>query len=115
MANAHLNLARKRKRDRFLTLRYEVEEELNYDVYKKQFKDKIIYCNCDTTGSEFYKYFVDNFEELGLKCLIATGIQADWRDIAGVDDGTWGVKYFGKDKEAVWLRDEDYYKKVSKK
>ena len=41
--------------------------------YKEQFKNKIIYCNCDSPyESNFFKYFVMNFNELRIKKLIAT-------------------------------------------
>lgn len=71
---------------------------------------KTIYCNCDTTESEFYKYFVEHFEELGLECLIATGIQSNWKELTGKDDGTYGIKYYGKGKKVVWLKDKNYKK-----
>lgn len=31
-----------------------------------------MYCNCDGKESAFVQYFIDNFERLGLKKLIAT-------------------------------------------
>lgn len=38
--------------------------------YKNQFKNKVIYCNCDDYQySNFVKYFVDHFQELGIKKL----------------------------------------------
>ena len=41
--------------------------------YKEQFRDKIIFCNCDDPyESNFFKYFAMNFNFLGLKKLIAT-------------------------------------------
>lgn len=48
-----------------------VERELKH--YSKHFKNKIVYCNCDDYRySSFFKYFMKNFDELGLKGLIAT-------------------------------------------
>ena len=36
--------------------------------YKKHFKDKVVYCNCDDPRvSNFFHYFSHNFEKLGLK------------------------------------------------
>lgn len=98
----HLNIARKRKQNSFFTLMPDIEEELKY--YKRKFKNKTIYCNCDTTESNFYKYFVEHFEELELKCLIITGIQSDWRDFAG-EENIIGLKYFGKNKEIEVIRE----------
>ncbi|MBT6753494.1 modification methylase, partial [bacterium] len=41
--------------------------------YKEQFRDKVIFCNCDDPfESNFFKYFAMNFNFLGLKKLIAT-------------------------------------------
>ena len=41
--------------------------------YKNQFKNNVIYCNCDDYQySNFVKYFVDHFQELGIKKIIST-------------------------------------------
>ena len=41
--------------------------------YRKHFKNKTVFCNCDDPfESNFFKYFVLNFNRLGLKKLIAT-------------------------------------------
>jgi hypothetical protein len=67
-----LTNAKKSKNDEFFTQLVDIESELQY--YKAHFKGKTIYCNCDEPGvSNFFKYFYDNFEILGLKKLIATG------------------------------------------
>lgn len=51
--------------------------------YKKQFKDKVIYCNCDNPyESNFFKYFVENFNDLGIKKLIATNYKSKHMSIA---------------------------------
>ncbi len=66
-----LQNARKNKRDEFYTQLSDIEKELTY--YKKHFKDKIVYCNCDDPRvSNFFHYFSYNFERLGLKKLITT-------------------------------------------
>lgn len=63
--------AKKAKKDEFYTQRVDIENELRH--YKAHFKDKVVLCNCDDPReSEFFKYFVENFEALGLKRLIAT-------------------------------------------
>ena len=63
--------AKKAKKDEFYTQREDIENELRH--YKAHFKDKVVLCNCDDPRqSEFFKYFVENFEVLGLKRLIAT-------------------------------------------
>ena len=69
--NAALTAAKNAKKDEFYTQRVDIENELRH--YKAHFKDKVVLCNCDDPReSEFFKYFVENFEVLGLKRLIAT-------------------------------------------
>ena len=68
---AALIAAKKAKKDEFYTQRVDIENELRH--YKAHFKDKVVLCNCDDPRqSEFFNYFVANFEKLGLKRLIAT-------------------------------------------
>ena len=74
--NSSLTVARKEKNDEFYTMYCDVEKELQH--YKRHFKDKIVYCNCDTTNSAFWKYFYNNFESLGLKRLISTYYSPDF-------------------------------------
>ena len=63
--------AKKAKKDEFYTQRVDIENELKH--YKAHFRDKVVLCNCDDPReSEFFKYFVENFEKLGLKRLVAT-------------------------------------------
>lgn len=62
--------ARKSKKDEFFTQYETVEEELS--KYKSIFNDKVVYLNCDNTRSSFFQYFQRNFDEFGLKKLIAT-------------------------------------------
>ena len=63
--------ARKNKNDEFYTQLVDIENECNH--YKKYFKGKVIFCNCDDPfESNFFKYFAMNFNHLGLKKLICT-------------------------------------------
>lgn len=69
--NGALNKASIAKEDEFYTKMSDVEKELRH--YKKHFRDKVVFCNCDDPEtSNFWKYFELNFEFLGLKKLIAT-------------------------------------------
>lgn len=69
--NDNFNSAAKAKEDEFYTQLYDIEKELKH--YKRHFKDKIVYCNCDDPKvSNFFHYFSHNFEKLGLKKLITT-------------------------------------------
>lgn len=69
--NSSLGAARNAKQDEFYTQLSDIENELKH--YKKHFKDKVVYLNCDDPReSQFWQYFVMNFKHLGLKKLIAT-------------------------------------------
>lgn len=66
-----LDKAKVNKKDEFYTQLIDIEKEMIY--YTKHFKDKIVYCNCDNPEvSNFWKYFYENFYELGLRKLYAT-------------------------------------------
>ena len=73
LTNANLHEARKNKNDEFYTRYEDIEAEVM--KYREQFKDKVVYLPCDDPGekkSEFWTFFVDNFDAFGLKKLIAT-------------------------------------------
>lgn len=70
-ANKNLHQAKNSKIDEFYTQLPDIERELKH--YKKHFKNKVVYCNCDDPRiSNFFHYFSHNFEKLELKKLIAT-------------------------------------------
>lgn len=75
MGNANLHRAKREKNDEFYTRYEDIDKELSH--YKAHFKDKTVYCNCDDETSNFYKWFKDHFEELGLLRLICTHIAKD--------------------------------------
>lgn len=67
--NETLQRAKKQKKDEFYTQLIDIERELKY--YKNHFKDKVVYCNCDDPRtSNFFRYFVTHFNELGIKKII---------------------------------------------
>jgi len=69
--NKSLKAAAAAKRDEFYTQISDIEKELRH--YRKHFAGKTILCNCDDPfESNFFKYFVLNFNRLGLAKLIAT-------------------------------------------
>ncbi len=75
MANKNLTKAKAAKNDEFYTqyqdIQIEVEAYFEYDP--DTFRGKTVYCNCDDPyESNFFRYFVLNFEKLGLKRLITT-------------------------------------------
>lgn len=75
MSTSNLNNAKRAKSDEFYTqyvdIQKEIEAYLEYDP--DVFRNKIVYCNCDDPfESNFFRYFVLNFNKLGLKQLITT-------------------------------------------
>lgn len=69
--NKLLQKAKKSKSDEFYTQLCDIESELQH--YTNCFVDKVVYCNCDNPQiSNFFRYFKDNFQRLGLRKLIAS-------------------------------------------
>lgn len=69
--NTCLQAAKNNRDDEFYTTYESIEEELSH--YTAQFRDRTVYCNCDDPyRSEFTRYFLRNFNALGLKRLICT-------------------------------------------
>ena len=78
--NTNLRKAAKVKNDEFYTQYEDIENEVM--KYRKQFKDKIVYLPCDDPAekkSEFWSFFVNNFDAFGLKKLIATHFDKNGR------------------------------------
>lgn len=74
-ANKFLHKAKKSKSDEFYTQYVDIQKEVEaYLEYNPDtFRDKVVYCNCDDPfESNFFRYFVLNFERIGLKQLITT-------------------------------------------
>src|ERR1035437_652402 len=75
MANSHLTNAKKAKNDEFYTQYGDIQKEIEkyLDFNPNVFRGKVVYCNCDDPfESNFFRYFVLNFNKLGLKQLITT-------------------------------------------
>lgn len=71
MSNSNLQDAKKAKNDEFYTQYEDIDKELQH--YAEHFEGKTVYCNCDNPAwSNFWQYFVDNFEALRLNRLIST-------------------------------------------
>ena len=92
--NSNLCLAKKVKNDEFYTRYEDIEAEVM--KYRKQFRDKIVYLPCDDPAekkSEFWSFFVNNFDSFGLKKLIATHYNEEgkaykiWIDSDTTNDG----------------------------
>ena len=73
--NIDLHNAKRAKKDEFYTQLVDIENEMNaYLEYNPDmFRDKTILLPCDDPSwSNFTRYFITHFEELGLKKLIST-------------------------------------------
>jgi hypothetical protein len=74
--NSNLHSAKNAKKDEFYTQYEDIEKELVN--YRDQFKDKVVYCNCDDPKwSNFTKFFLNNFKFFELKKLICTHFELD--------------------------------------
>ena len=75
MANKNLTKAKASKNDEFYTQYQDIQKEVEaYLEYNPDtFRGQTVYCNCDDPyESNFFRYFVLNFEKLGLNRLITT-------------------------------------------
>ncbi len=100
-----LTEAKKNKNDEFYTQYVDIEAELQH--YRNHFRAKVVYCNTDDPFvSNFVRYFVDNFEDLGLKKLIATGylIEGVERGTRLIYTGTAGEKKAFEAKKVTYLK-----------
>ncbi len=88
--NFNLHAANRAKKDEFYTQLIDIENELKH--YKNHFKGKTVFCNCDDPeSSNFWRFFNLNFENYGLKRLLATHFEDTkqsymlemWRDENG--------------------------------
>lgn len=69
--NRNMAVAKQAKNDEFYTMLEDVEAEMRH--YTAHFKGARVLCNCDDPfASAFVRYFVDNFDRLGLKGLVST-------------------------------------------
>lgn len=85
--NNNLHAAKVAKCDEFYTQYTDIQKELcNYP--KSAFEGKVVYCNCDDAReSQFFRYFSNNFELLGLKRLITTSYNPEGKGSVLVYDG----------------------------
>ncbi len=93
--------------DEFYTQLSDIEKELKH--YKKHFKNKVVYCNCDDPRvSNFFHYFSYNFEKLGLKKLITTCYKSQNMDLFSKNDSEQAIllEYEG-DKNGNFEPDSD--------
>ena len=71
MSRQTLAQAKRAKQDEFYTQLDDIGNEVRH--YRKHFKDKMVYCNCDDPRvSNFFDFFSKQFEFYGLKKLVTT-------------------------------------------
>ncbi len=92
MANSNLSNAKQAKNDEFYThysdIQKEIEAYLEYDA--NVFSGKVVYCNCDDPyESNFFRYFVLNFNKLRLDKLITTSYKPS--PVANTQLGLFGT------------------------
>ena len=98
--NTNLHSAKKAKNDEFYTQLSDIEKEMAH--YKDFFKGKIVYCNCDDAReSNFFKFFANNFESLGLKKLITTGYKENGKGVKLVYEGDKNGNFMVDDAEVA--------------
>ena len=72
--NRTLNRAKSAKNDEFYTRMVDIAAECAH--YKAQFKGKVICCCCDDyKKSNFYKFYTQNFNALGIKRVVCSGVE----------------------------------------
>ena len=97
MANKNLTNAKKEKNDEFYTQYADIQKEIEayLDYNSDVFQGKVLYCNCDDPyESNFFRYFVLNFNRIGLKRLITTSYKLS--PIANTQ-----ISLFGNDKTII--------------
>jgi len=104
LKNAKIN-----KNDEFYTQLSDIVQELKH--YQNHFKNKVVFCNCDDVRmSNFFQYFVLNFETLGIKKLIcACYVSKDSDDAKSTPNGFW-YEYTGHEKKDPTINDIKYFK-----
>jgi hypothetical protein len=94
MPNRNLTNAKKTKSDEFYTQFQDIQKEIEayLDYNPNVFRDQVVYCNCDDPyESNFFRYFILNFNKLGLKQLITTSYKPS--PVANTQ-----ISLFGNDK-----------------
>ena len=97
--NGNLREAKRAKNNEFYTRLEDIEKELRH--YKEFFRGKVVLCNADDPRvSNFFRYFVNQFENLGLKKVIAScykNQKVDLFSMGEVEKAVW-IEYEGDKK-----------------
>lgn len=103
-----LDLAKQNKKDEFYTLLPDIERELIH--YRGHFKGKSVFCSCDNpTNSNFFRYFVQNFRQLGLKKVVAACIGNPRSDLFSPFEPGFYYEYSGSQNEMPTIDDLSFF------
>lgn len=104
-----LDHAKQCKNDEFYTQLSDIERELQH--YKNCFKDKIVYCNCDDPRkSNFFRYFIREFQSLELKKVVASCCGSIESDLFSDFHSGFYYEYSGIGKTKPDFNDITYFK-----
>jgi len=109
--NKLLQKAKKSKSDEFYTQLCDIESELQH--YKIHFSDKVVLCNCDDPRiSNFFKYFANNFEDLGIRKILTSCYKERAGDLFnyGNKESGFFFEYKGFETENYNQLDVNYFK-----
>ncbi len=85
MSNESLQRAHDNPNDEFYTRYEDIEKEVS--IYREHFANKSVYLPCDGETSEFWRYFVDNFDDLNLKSVARSSYNKDGRGRMEIFEG----------------------------
>lgn len=85
MSNEALQRAHDNRNDEFYTRYEDIEKEVS--IYRDHFANKSVYLPCDGETSEFWRYFVDHFDDLNLKSVARSSYNKDGRGRMEIFDG----------------------------
>ncbi len=103
-----LDDAKINKKDEFYTQIADIEREVQY--YKDHFRNKVVFCNCDDVlFSNFFNYFVSNFEILGLKKLICACYKKNEYTLFKPLERGYYYEYSGRENINPTLEDVTYF------
>lgn len=92
--NTALKRAREKQNNEYYTRIEDIEKEIPH--YIDYIQGKTIYCNCDTTGSAFIRYFLGLWKQGIIKRLVASGYNAETKEHYYQDtDNPFGVIEYG--------------------
>ena len=96
---AGLENAKHQKNNEFYTMMSDVEEECF--KYKSYYRGKSIFCNCnDGLDSNFFKYFMKNFDAFGLTRLVGISYEENGQGVKYIIDDSTEVNADGEIDES---------------